>query len=77
MAEENKKLLETKASLLDKELNMNKSEAVRHKKKKGSINVQEKITEVEESIAELETLVVEYNTKAQSKGRVVSQESTT
>ena len=73
-AEENKKLAERKAYILYKEMNINKRETVLHKKEKYSFDIKEKNTELEAKNAKLEKLAFEYKTKAQSKGRVVSQE---
>ena len=74
VAKEDKKLLGRKAYLLDKEKNIDKKEDMLHNKEKELLEKKEKNLNSEVRIKQLEKLPEGYKLKAQSKGRVVSDE---
>ena len=74
MSNEDKKLLGRKAYILDKEKNIDKREGMLHRKEKELVEMKEKVLNSEVKIKQLEKLTEGYKLKAQSKGRVVSDE---
>ena len=74
ITEENKKLSERKAYLLDKDLNISKMGTILTKIENYWDNLEVKLNELERKNKQLKQQCEEYKIEAQSKGRVVSQE---